>query len=233
MKAAIWIFVLAGVLGLPDVSHGIERVGSFPLALDYELTTVGGPPDEHLPLLVLFHGAGSDASQFSHIAASLGGKWHVLAFRAPFPLRNGYNWGRVGESGDKDRETLKQVAVSVVDAIGKLKGKMRIIGRPNLLGYSSGARLAYYLGVAHGGNFDKVFSICGYLDKPYWEGVSGSTAAKQIKVFSSPEDQRLDIGFMRDTVKTLKSKGVNIELIEFSGGHQITQDVLKGIRSRL
>jgi len=167
---------------------------------------------EPLPMLVALHGNGDTTGNFYDTALDeLNVPVRVILIEGPIPNGRGNAWPWTSED-------FIQYGKSVNEAIELLTLKYPTIRKPVLLGFSGGGMMAYYQAVKHGDSYSYIFPISGKFSIDLL-GDDSSNSGAEVYAFHGENDQVLSINGGRHAVEILKSKGVNVSLTEFEGGH--------------
>lgn len=171
-------------------------------------------PEEPLPLLVILHGAGSDAPRgISKLAAPADELGVVLLA----PISRSSTWDAVRGSYGAD---VRRINSALEDTFTKVRIDPRRIG---VAGFSDGASYALGLGLANGDLFSRVLAFSpGFIPG----GLSRGTP--RLFVSHGIGDDVLPIHVTaRKIVPALESDGYPVTYREFDGGHAVPPQIAR------
>ena len=191
------------------------EAGTYPLGLGtdrdgYIRLPAGYQPDRSAPLVLLLHGAGGDAAQWSGVFPLLD-QLGIVALavdsrRQSWDLRYGY-YGA-------DVTFIDKALEKVFDSCAVDAGRMAICG------FSDGASYSLSLGLTNGDLFTHVIAFSpGFID------TDGRRGKPPIYFSHGIADMVLPISFTRSTASLLRSEGYEVDLNEFAGGHEVPEAV--------
>lgn len=187
--------------------------------------------NEALPMLVALHGNGDTTGNFYDTALdALSVPVRIILLEGPISKGTGHAWPWTSEG-------FKQYGKSVNEAIELLAQKYPTINKPILFGFSGGGMMAYYQAIKHGYSYSYIFPVSGKLSNDLL-GDDSSNPGAQVYAFHGISDKILSINGGRNAVKILKSKGVNVNLTEFDGGHlgvflSMKSDITNAIENKI
>ena len=195
--------------------------------------------EERYPLVIGLHGYGSNYERFSDLfrrepkSDNPRVGFIYAAPCAPYPVSGGsepgYSW-TLREEGlaektiwmDSDyitslpRELIKSYNVDTT--------------RVYLLGFSQGASMAYNIGLNHPELFRGVIAFGGRMDNDLVSAeVLKKAKAKGMKVFIAhgKSDQTVPLEASQDAYRRLKDAGLDVQLNQFEGGHEVPMQTLR------
>lgn len=195
----------AVVPGLQALQLGGARDGVLYVPTSYVAT-------EPLPLLILLHGAGGDADNWfgSYAQRAEDARFVMLA-----PDSRGSTWDAIhGKFGDD---------VSFINAALELVASEVAIDRTRmaLVGFSDGATYSLSLGLANGDVFTHVIAY-----SPGFIVSSTNRGAPKFFISHGTQDTILPIArTSREIVAVLRSRGYEVQYVEFDGGHEVPSDI--------
>jgi phospholipase/carboxylesterase len=192
--------------GLHELGVGVGRDGLLFVPSTYK-------PTEPLPLVVLLHGAGGDASAWfgSYDDRGEAGKIIMLAIDSRGPT-----WDAIFENAfGPDVRFIEQALKTTFAHCAIARNRI------TLAGFSDGASYALSLGTANGDLFDHVIAYSpGYMPS------SNARGKPRIFVSHGTLDGILPIaGASRVIVPKLRSRGYQVEYVEFEGVHEVPQQI--------
>ena len=189
------------------------RIPSADVSFRYLVEYTGGARrHDRLPMLVALHGNGDTAENFQATAlneVSLPAR--LILVRGPRQYGGGQAWPRDGEE-------FSRYGPALHEAVTLLAAEYPTAGKPVLLGFSGGGRMAYYQAAAHGDTYAHVFPVSGrlsgdLLDTPI------VAAGVEVHAYHGRRDAVVPVAGGRRAVALLREGGVRISLVEFDGGH--------------
>ena len=210
---------------------------------------VPGEPDG--PAIVFFHGFGANAQDLYPLSGMLkapaGANWYFpegvldltggmapFASRAWWPIDQAVMEAAMASGSFRDfsqvtvPEQTRSAAQAMLDAIGVP------LSRVTLGGFSQGAMLATELTLHAAENPAGLVMLSGaFLHHDAWR--SKAPARKGLQFFQShgKSDILLPFDGARDLEAMLREAGLSGEIIEFDGGHEIPEGLLRRLREYL
>ncbi|MBO0908414.1 alpha/beta hydrolase [Arthrobacter sunyaminii] len=201
-----------GTPGQPD----LHTVGDGDALLRLPAVRSGSPDplEEPLPLLVILHGAGSDAAKGMSKLAALADELGVVLLA---PISRSSTWDAVRGSYGAD---VRQINSALEDTFAKVRIDP---GRIGVAGFSDGASYALGLGLANGDLFTRVLAFSpGFIPGGPCRG------APRFFVSHGIGDDILPIHVTaRKIVPALESDGHPVTYREFDGGHAVPQQIAR------
>ncbi|HDH17288.1 MAG TPA: hypothetical protein ENG90_12595 [Gammaproteobacteria bacterium] len=218
LAALILVLLIAGAIywwNLPATVKGPHSEQEF----EYIVRITGnGSSSDTLPMIITLHGQGDTPKKFFDTLLNKfdqPARFVVLKGIMDFP---GGRWG--GRGWPMDANGLRKCGNALADAVPVFLERFPTKGKPIVLGFSSGAGIAYYLAAYHGEQFSYLFPLSGRLPNGLItdKAESNSDVARTI-AFHGRTDQV--IGFRQGelTVRNLKQEGMDVDFITFNGGH--------------
>ena len=177
----------------------------------------GGSSDV-LPMIIALHGNGDIPKNFfDTLLKDFNYPARFIVMRGTIDVPSSFLSGRGWPMQDKD---LSKCGDAISDAVSVLLERYPTKGQPIVLGFSSGAFVAYYLAAFHADQFSYIFPISGGLSGNLLrtKTVSHDNGVKVIALHSKGDGI---IAFSSGTaaVESLKQIGLKAEMITFDGGH--------------
>jgi phospholipase/carboxylesterase len=221
MKKLIILFsliLIAGVIywwRMPPTVQGTSSDHEF----EYIIRQSGeGDPSEPLPMVIALHGHGDTPENFfDTLLKRFNEPARFILVRGPLDYPGARLGGRAWPT---DSEGLREHGDALSDAILVLEDKYPTTGKPIVLGFSSGAIIAYYLAAFHADTFSYIFPLAGRLPgiKPTSSMTSFHEGAAVI-AFHARNDQVIGFNNGKSAVRALIKIGLDAELITIDGGH--------------
>jgi phospholipase/carboxylesterase len=216
-------------------------------------------PNYAYPLLVLFHGRGSDEEQLVRAMPALSWRNYVgLALRGPEPVVKrdrlvGFGWGRQFEQPDRDRarrpgdlseaEIFRRILLdeepepydgfeeAVFTAILQTRQLLHVHSeRIYLMGSGEGAAVAYWLALTYPERFAGVVAINGWL--PVGLRPLGRLKACRdfpVLVVHGAWNNRTPLHEARRHVATLRAGGLRVAFQSYPCSHRLTSPMLADV----
>jgi phospholipase/carboxylesterase len=215
-------------------------------------------PNYAYPLLVLFHGRGSDEHHLVSAMPALSWRNYIgLSLRAPEPIVRrgeliGYSWGpifarpdRMGEfrqvpeaPGQAFRRLLTSSSVhthervedATFNAIRDLRRTLHVHSeRIFLLGVGEGAAAAFRLALGYPERFAGVVAINGWLPPQAPLARVKDCRSLRILVVHGEWNGRAPVDLARKNVGVLKAGGLNVAFQAYPCGHRLTSPMLADV----
>ncbi len=177
-------------------------------------------PDTAIPLVVLLHGAGSNASRIMPVlqAAAENQAFLVLA-----PQSLDATWDAIRGGFGPDVRAIDEALDFVFDAYSVDPKRIAISG------FSDGASYALSLGLINGTLFSHILAFSpGFVMPGAFQG------HPSVFISHGVSDQVLPIDrTSRRIVPALKAEGYSVDYREFDGGHSVPPDMVEAALERL
>jgi predicted esterase len=202
----------------PPTVPGAAPVGQAPLGLTQGRDGLlylppGLNPATPAPLVVMFHGAGSNGQQVLDLVRPVADRYRFVVLA---PDSRGATWdGVVGDWG-ADVEHLDRALRHVFERVAV--DARRIVAA----GFSDGASYALSIGLANGRLFSRIVAFSpGFAAPPTERGrpsvfVAHGTADRVLPVDRTG----------RRVVRRLQRDGYDVRYVEFAGGHSVPPEIL-------
>jgi phospholipase/carboxylesterase len=189
--------------------------------------------NDKLPMLVALHGNGDTPNNFYNTTLNqLNSPARIVLLKGPIPHGSGSAW-------PWSAADFSRYGKAINEAVELLALKYLTIQKPILLGFSGGGMVAYYQAVKHGNSYSYVFPVSGQLSNDLLGEKLFRQGAK-VFAFHGKNDSVVSLGGGRKAVNILQENGVEVEYVEFDGGHhgiftnmkrEITQAIEQKIQS--
>ncbi|MBI5674844.1 MAG: hypothetical protein HZC48_03295 [Nitrospirae bacterium] len=177
-----------------------------------------GDSSDALPMIIALHGNGDIPGNFyDTLLKDFNYPARFIVMKGLIDVPSSFLSGRGWPMDDKE---LSKCGEEMADAISVLLERYPTKGRPVVLGFSSGAFVAYYLAAFHADRFSYIFPISGRLSGNLLTAkkVSHDDDAKVI-AFHSKGDGIIAFSSGAAAVESLKQIGLDAEMVTFDGGH--------------
>ncbi|MGB6268446.1 MAG: alpha/beta fold hydrolase [Olleya sp.] len=183
---------------------------------------------ENAPLLLLFHGYGSDENDLFSFAQELPEELFIISVRAPYPMQPyGNAWYAINFDAEKgkwsDNEQAKQsrdlIATFIDQAVANYP-----VNKDNvtLLGFSQGTILSYAVALMYPEKVKNIIALSGYINEDLFD-VKDASAYKHLNFYCShgSVDQVIPVDWARQAPKFLDALNINHKYNEFPVGHGV------------
>lgn len=191
----------------------------------------GYEPNYPYPLLVFFHGQGSNEEQILRLAPNLSRRNYVcISLRGTEELGRGQD-GEPGYGWGPDAPCDSSVEDYVIRAIEKTRRSYHIHSeRIFLAGFCEGATLAFRLGLAHPEKFGGIISLNGRLPRgsaPFFR----YPELRQLRVLIGHGIANACVphSVARADFKLLHTAGIRVQMHTYSTTHRIHPNMLRDI----
>jgi phospholipase/carboxylesterase len=177
-----------------------------------------GDSSDALPMIIALHGNGDvPANFFDTLLKDFNYPARFIVMRGLIDVPSSFLSGRGWPMDDKE---LSKCGDDMADAVSVLLERYPTKGQPLVLGFSSGAFVAYYLAAFHADRFSYIFPISGRLSGNLLTAktVSHDNGARVIALHSKG-DGIITFSSGIAAVESLKKIGLNAEMVTFDGGH--------------
>lgn len=178
------------------------------------------------PLVLLLHGRGDTAGQFSSVASLFGPELAFRALEAPWPFHEGKAWFR-SDPAEVLRADLEADYAPLLAAI--LPARPRPVA---LLGFSQGCMLAAHFAIAHPEAVKAIVCIGGALKFEPPVPPPGMPRPAFLFVHGT-EDPMVPVAQAKAAAQALDQRGFATEFLEHPGGHTIPRQDVPRIRQWL
>ena len=183
---------------------------------------------ENAPLLILFHGYGSDENDLFSFASELSEELFIISVRAPYPMQPyGNAWYAINFDADQGKWSDNEQAVQSRDLIATFIDQA-IANYPvnkdsvSLLGFSQGCILSYAVALTYPEKINNIIALSGYVNEDLFE-VKDASAYKHLNFYCShgSVDQVIPVDWARKAPKFLDALNIKNQFNEFPVGHGV------------
>jgi len=183
---------------------------------------------ENAPLLLLFHGYGSDENDLFSFASELPEEFLIISAKAPYPMQPfGNAWYAINFDAEKgkwsDNNQAKQSRDLIANFIDEILAKYNAdSNNVTLLGFSQGAILSYAVAFTYPEKVKNVIALSGYINPDLFK-LKDPKTYKNLNFYCShgSVDQVIPVDWARQTKPFMEQLGVNYKYSEFPVGHGV------------
>ncbi|MBP1841118.1 alpha/beta hydrolase [Formosa algae] len=184
---------------------------------------------ENAPLLIMFHGYGSDENDLFSFASELPEELFIISVRAPFAMQPyGNAWYAINfdeENGkwsdDEQAKTSRDLIATFIDeAVANYPVNKDSI---TLLGFSQGSILSYAVALTYPEKVNNIIALSGYVNSEIIPVNSNTEDYKHLNFFCShgSVDQVIPVDWARKTPGILEKLGIKHVYHEYPVGHGV------------
>ncbi|AUC76264.1 alpha/beta hydrolase [Olleya sp. Bg11-27] len=195
---------------------------------------------ENAPLLILFHGYGSDENDLFSFATELPEELFIISVRAPYPMQpHGNAWYAINFDADQGKWSDNEQAIQSRDLIATFIDQV-ITNYPvnkdsvSLLGFSQGCILSYAVALTYPEKINNIIALSGYVNEDLFE-VKDANAYKHLNFYCShgSVDQVIPVDWARQAPKFLDALNIKNQFNEFPVGHGVAPQNFYELKSWL
>ncbi len=183
---------------------------------------------ENAPLLLLFHGYGSDENDLFSFASELPEELCIISARAPYTMQPyGNAWYAINFDAENGKWSDDEQAKLSRDLIGKFIDEVIAkypINKDNitLLGFSQGTILSYAVALTYPEKINNVIALSGYVNENLFE-IKPEENYKHLNFYCShgSVDQVIPVDWARQSPKFLSALNIKNQYSEFPVGHGV------------
>lgn len=184
---------------------------------------------ENAPLLILFHGYGSDENDLFSFANELPEELFIISARAPYGMQPyGNAWYAINFDEEKgkwsDNEQAKSsrdlIATFIDEAIAEYPVSKNNV---SLLGFSQGSILSYAVALTYPEKVKNILALSGYINKDIFPEDIENRDYSNLDFYCShgSADQVIPVNWARLTPPFLDSLDIKHQYSEFPVGHGV------------
>lgn len=197
------------------------------LSLDY--ITRPSSLKENAPLLILFHGYGSDENDLFSFANELPEELLIISAKAPYKMEPyGNAWYAINFDAEKGKWSDNAQAKSSVDVIAKFIDEVintYDVNKDNitLLGFSQGSILSYAVALTYPEKVKNIIALSGYINKDILPKNLTDKNYAHLDFYCShgSADQVISPDWARQTPPFLNTLNIKNTYSEFPVGHGV------------
>ncbi len=183
---------------------------------------------ENAPLLIMFHGYGSDENDLFSFANELPENLFIISVRAPYSMQpQGNAWYAINFDAEKGKWSDNEQAIVSRDLIANFIDECvekYPVNKNNisLLGFSQGAILSYAVALTYPEKVQNIIALSGYVNLDILEQDTNKDYSKlDFYCSHGSVDQVIDVNWARKTKPFLDSLKIKNTYSEFPVGHGV------------
>jgi phospholipase/carboxylesterase len=184
---------------------------------------------ENAPLLIMFHGYGSDENDLFSFASELPEELFIISVKAPYPLQPyGNAWYAINFESEKgkwnDNVQAKQARELIAKFIDEACNTYPVdANNVTLLGFSQGTILSYAVALTYPKKVKNIIALSGYINVDILPDNFQNNDYSQLDFYCShgSVDQVIPVDWARQTPKFLESLNIKHQYSEFPVGHGV------------
>lgn len=195
---------------------------------------------DNAPLLILFHGYGSDENDLFSFAQELPEELFIISVRAPQAMQPyGNAWYAINFDAVQGKWSDNEQAIESRDLIAKFIDEA-VLEYPvdknnvNLLGFSQGTILSYAVAFTYPEKIRNIIALSGYINEDIFELKSSETYS-HLNFYCShgSVDQVIPVEWARKTTQFLSKQNIKHQYSEFPVGHGVAPQNFYELRNWL
>ena len=184
---------------------------------------------ENAPLLIMFHGYGSDENDLFSFAKELPESLFIISVRAPYPMQPfGNAWYAINFDEEKGKWNNNEQAIESRDLIGKFINEALAtypVNKKNvsLLGFSQGSILSYAVALTYPEKVKNIIALSGYINHDILPKDMTQKDYTHLNFYCShgSADQVIPVTWAQQTPPFLSSLNIAHKYSEFPVGHGV------------
>ena len=184
---------------------------------------------ENAPLLIMFHGYGSDENDLFSFASELPEELFIISVKAPYPMQPyGNAWYAINFDADKGKWSDNEQAIMSRDLISKFIDEAIAtypVNKNNvtLLGFSQGTILSYAVALTYPEKVKNIIALSGYINKDIIPEDYETRDYSSLDFYCShgSVDQVIPVDWARQTPSFLDSLNIKHKYSEFPVRHGV------------
>jgi len=184
---------------------------------------------ERAPLLIMFHGYGSDENDLFSFASELPKELFIISVRAPYPMQPyGQAWYAINFDAEMNKWTDNEQASESRDLIAAFIDEacnFYPVDKNNvtLLGFSQGTILSYAVALSYPEKVKNIVALSGYINEDILPEDLNSKDYSHLNFYCShgSVDQVIPVDWARKVPKFLEKLNIRHTYSEFPVGHGV------------
>lgn len=183
---------------------------------------------KNAPLLIMFHGYGSDENDLFSFATELPEELFIISVRAPYAMQpHGNAWYAINFDEEKGKWSDNEQAIQSRDLIAKFIDEV-VVNYPidknniSLLGFSQGSILSYSVALSYPEKVKNIIALSGYVNHDILSK-SKNLDFSNLDFYCShgSVDQVIPVEWARQTAPFLNALHIKNTYSEFPVGHGV------------
>lgn len=183
---------------------------------------------ENAPLLLLFHGYGSDENDLFSFAQELPEELFIVSVRAPYTMQPyGNAWYAINFDAEKGKWSDNEQAIASRDKISHFIDEVLATypvdkNNVSLLGFSQGTILSYAVALTYPEKVKNIIALSGYINTDLFDTQPKENYA-HLNFYCShgSVDQVIPVDWARQAPKFLDTLNIKQQYSEFPVGHGV------------
>lgn len=196
---------------------------------------------ENAPVLIMFHGYGSDENDLFGFASELSDELFIISARAPYPMQPyGNAWYTINFDAEMNKWNDNEQAIQSRDLISKFIDEVKDAYPVNketvtLLGFSQGTILSYAVALTYPEKVKNVIALSGYISPEMLPDDIETKNYSHLDFYCShgSADQVIPVEWARKVPKFLNSLAIKNTYTEFPVGHGVAPENFYELKSWL
>ncbi len=193
------------------------------------------------PLLILFHGYGSDENDLFSFASELPEELFIISARAPYPMQPyGNAWYAINFDAEMNKWNDNDQAIASRDLIAKFIDEVcdaYPVDKNNvtILGFSQGTILCYAVALTYPEKVKNVIALSGYVSEDILPKNLDEHDYSHLNFYCShgSADQVIPVDWARKAPKLLEKLHIKHKYSEFPVGHGVAPQNFYELRTWL
>ena len=186
---------------------------------------------DNAPLLIMFHGYGSDENDLFSFASELPKELFIISVRAPYPMQPyGNAWYTI--NFDQAIESRDLISKFIDEACSSYPVDKNNV---TLLGFSQGTILSYAVALTYPEKVRNVIALSGYINEDILPDNMDEKDYSHLNFYCShgSVDQVIPIDWARKAPKFLENLNIEYSYSEFPVGHGVAPQNFYELRTWL
>jgi phospholipase/carboxylesterase len=184
---------------------------------------------KNAPLLIMFHGYGSDENDLFSFASELPEELFIISVRAPYAMQPyGNAWYNINFEAERGKWNDNVQAAASRDLIAKFIDEVCNTypvdaNNVTLLGFSQGTILSYAVALTYPEKVKNIIALSGYINKDILPDNFQNNNYSHLDFYCShgSVDQVIPVDWARQTPNFLKALNIKHQYGEFPVGHGV------------
>ncbi|MDX1277564.1 alpha/beta hydrolase-fold protein [Oceanihabitans sediminis] len=196
---------------------------------------------ENAPLLIMFHGYGSDENDLFSFSSELPEELFIISVRAPLAMKPyGNAWYTINFDDINGKWSDDEEAKQSRDLIAKFIDEATTtypVNKDNvtLLGFSQGTILSYGVALSYPEKVNNIIALSGYINPELLPADVETKDYSKLNFYCShgSVDQVIPVDWARKAPEFLKALNIKHEYSEFPVGHGVAPQNFYGLKKWL